>query len=205
LIGSLGYGGRREFGRTPVYELDLESFEIRPLKTTGDAPGWISRHLAHTEPGTETIRVAGGEVAVPADGSRKPYPRNDKVYRLDLRSLRWTAHDGPWRAVPLPEVDWPQHWRPVESAGKAWDLADALARSDWPGHPLFADEYEPVAQTGKHADAALLRSRADPDLWLVSEGPTYCGRSERPLKFETYRGMTAWREAAAGRGDRWWD
>jgi hypothetical protein len=139
------------------------------------------------------------------ENPRDPWPQNDRVYRLDLRTLRWTAHEEPWRPAPLPEMDWPQHWRPVVSPKKARDLADALARSVEPSHPLFADEYEPVAQTGEHADAALLCSRTDRDLWLVSEGPTYGGRADEPLKYEMYRGLGAWREAAAGRGERWWD
>jgi len=177
---------------------------IRRHEARGDAPGWIHRHHARLEP-EAVIRVSGGEVAVPMENPREPWPQNDRVYRLDLRTLRWTAHDDPWRAVPLPEVDWPEHWRPVASSVQAWDLADALGRSVGPGHPLFADEYEPVAQTGDNsALAVLLRSRADPDLWLVSEGPTYCGRSERPLKYETYQGLGAWRAAAAARGEWWW-
>jgi hypothetical protein len=118
--------------------------------------------------------------------------------------LRWTVQDEPWRAVPLPEVDWPEHWPSVLSPDQAWDLVDALARSAGPGHPLFADEYEPVARSGDSALAALLRSRADPDLWLVSEGPTYCGRADEPLKYETYRGIDAWLAAAAGRGEWRW-
>jgi hypothetical protein len=204
LVGSLGYSGRRAFGRTPVYELDVESFAIRPLETSGDAPGWIFRHLAWHEVEAETIRVAGGEVAVATENPREPYPRNDRVYRLDLRTLRWTVQDEPWRAVPLPEVDWPEHWPSVLSPDQAWDLVDALARSAGPGHPLFADEYEPVARSGDSALAALLRSRAHPDLWLVSEGPTYCGRADEPLKYETYRGIDAWLAAAAGRGEWRW-
>jgi hypothetical protein len=38
LIGSLGYYGRRAFGHTPLYELDLKSFSIRPLEASGDGP-----------------------------------------------------------------------------------------------------------------------------------------------------------------------
>jgi hypothetical protein len=201
LIGRLGYQGRRAFGQTPVFELDLESFAIRPLDTVGDAPGWIHRHLACLEAGAGTIRAVGGAVAIPMEDARKQYPRNDKVYRLDPQTLRWTVHEEPWRAMPVPNVVWPDGWRPIGSPDAARDLADALARSVGPDHLLFTDEYEPVAEA---MNAALLRSRAEPDVWIVSEGATYCGRAREPLKYETYYGVAAWQEAAAARGKWWW-
>ncbi len=46
IIGRLGYQGTREFGTTPVYRLDTETFAIEPVETTGTPPGWIHRHRA---------------------------------------------------------------------------------------------------------------------------------------------------------------
>ena len=41
LIGSLGYPGTRQYGKTPVYRLDTTTFQIERVETTGSEPGWI--------------------------------------------------------------------------------------------------------------------------------------------------------------------
>ena len=46
LIGSLGYRDLRRIGATQVLRLDCETLRIARLATTGDGPGWISRHTA---------------------------------------------------------------------------------------------------------------------------------------------------------------
>lgn len=44
IIGNLGYTEHRQAGVSPVYRLDLQTWAIHPVETTGDAPGWVSRH-----------------------------------------------------------------------------------------------------------------------------------------------------------------
>jgi hypothetical protein len=204
LIGSLGYGGHRRYGHTPVYALDLETFAIEPLATEGDMPGRIHRHHAGLEPDGQTVRVSGGEILRPDAGDNGRNDHNDRVFRLDLRSLRWTVAEEPWLAPPMPEVAWPPGWNPIRSQLKSRNVADGLARSVAPDHPLFPSDYVAVAQTGDVALAVLLRSVADPQLFIVAEGPTWCGRAENPLKWEPYEGIASWLAAAEGRGEWWW-
>src|SRR5205823_10613086 len=46
LIGSLGYQGTRQFGKTPVYRLDIETFHIEEVQASGEAPGWVYKQRA---------------------------------------------------------------------------------------------------------------------------------------------------------------
>lgn len=46
IIGSLGYMGERQVGKTQVCRLDINTFEIEEITTSGDNPGWISDHSA---------------------------------------------------------------------------------------------------------------------------------------------------------------
>jgi len=60
LIGSLGYVENRPTGRTQVLRLNLKDFSIDRIETSGEAPGWISRHRARLD--GNRIVVWGGKV-----------------------------------------------------------------------------------------------------------------------------------------------
>jgi hypothetical protein len=68
---------------------------------------------------------------------------------------------------------------------------------------MFARDYVVVARQGEPASALLLRMADDPEQFVVSQGPTYCGRDERPLEYETFAGWAAWLAAAEARGGAW--
>ena len=87
IIGSLGYPGSRQFGETPVYCLDTNTLQISHVKTTGDQPGWISKHRAFLA-GPHEIRVWGGKITVMANESES-YEDNQESWVLDTSSLRW--------------------------------------------------------------------------------------------------------------------
>jgi len=87
VIGSLGYPQTRRHGVTPVYRLDLRTFRIEPLETTGEAPGWISRHRAALV-ASRQIHISGGKVAV-SDGEKELYADHSQTFVLDLDGLRW--------------------------------------------------------------------------------------------------------------------
>jgi ankyrin repeat protein len=91
LIGSLGYHGRRDPARTPVYRLDTRTFAIEALSPSGTPPGWISRHRAVLH-GPRLIRVSGGKRHV-GDG-KDGYPDNGGAWLLDLERMAWLP-DGP--------------------------------------------------------------------------------------------------------------
>ncbi len=84
IIGNLGYRATRQIGYTPVYKLDIKSYRIVKLDTTGTNPGWIYKHKA-TFDGVKTITLTGGECRA----SEKDYVKNDAVYILNLDMLEW--------------------------------------------------------------------------------------------------------------------
>ena len=87
IIGSLGYQGERRFGETPVYCLDTRTFEIHLLETTGDSPGWISRHRARLN-GPNEIFVWAGKIAAEA-GDAEAYEDNQRAWVLDVARGQW--------------------------------------------------------------------------------------------------------------------
>ena len=200
LVGSLGYRGERQVGRTQVVALDLETMRIEAVEREGETPGWISRHHGAAGGGRaddsrgwrEGDRDGGG-------GGGEDYVDNGRVFRLDVGTGRWTAHEEAWRATATPG-EWPEGWRAVESAEEARFIADGLARSVRWDHLLFADEWEVVAKTGEGTLAALLRLRDDGEEWMVSEGPTWTGRAEEGLRYERYRGIEAGARRREGGG-----
>lgn len=88
IIGGLGYHGSRQFGTTPIYRLNCATWEIEPIKSSGDNPGWIYEHKARfVEPGV--LVVSGGKICQEIDGEEQHVENKDK-YRLDLSSMTWT-------------------------------------------------------------------------------------------------------------------
>lgn len=61
IIGNLGYTKQRRSGETPVFRLNTVTYEIERVETTGEAPGWISRHDTDLID-NNTIRISGGYV-----------------------------------------------------------------------------------------------------------------------------------------------
>ena len=103
LIGTIGYSGERDSGATPVYRLDTNPYAIERLTTTGDHPGWISRHEAQLDPESAIITIRGGKLHGDRDG-KPTYDDNDRVHQLDLRTLRWSLSSDRYQAV---ESYWP--------------------------------------------------------------------------------------------------
>ena len=83
IIGGLGYIGDRKDDVTPVFRLNLKDFSISRIETTGDAPGWISRHTAKLE--GSVISVSGGKVS-----SADHYQDFQGAYSLDAQTCKWT-------------------------------------------------------------------------------------------------------------------
>ena len=87
VIGSLGYRGTRRPGHTPVYRLDTRSMAIRSVKTTGDAPGWISEHTAKLA-GGDRILVRGGVICAET-GERDKFVSNEETFELFFEGMVW--------------------------------------------------------------------------------------------------------------------
>jgi ankyrin repeat protein len=87
LIGSLGYPGTRRYEDTPVYRLNIETFRIEPVQTTGKTPGWIYKHRAVISTPDE-IRVFGGEV-LHSENGEEVHSKNEKVFILNVQRRVW--------------------------------------------------------------------------------------------------------------------
>lgn len=92
VIGSLGYFGQRGYGSTPVYRLDLRTWRMERVRTTGEGPGWIHRHRA-TRVGESGIRLVGGEVLM-EEGGEERWSTNEAGFLLDAESLVWRRETG---------------------------------------------------------------------------------------------------------------
>jgi ankyrin repeat protein len=93
IIGGLGYQGARRFGETPVYRLNTTTLQIRRIETTGEPPGWVSRHRAVLASPHE-IRVWAGKIAAEV-GETETYDDNRRACVLDVTRRQW-------RREPLP-------------------------------------------------------------------------------------------------------
>ncbi|WP_299632701.1 hypothetical protein [uncultured Roseobacter sp.] len=82
IIGGLGYMGDRKDDITPVFRLNLQDFSISSVETTGDAPGWISRHTAELV--GSVINVSGGSIS-----SRGQYRDYQGAYSFDVETCEW--------------------------------------------------------------------------------------------------------------------
>jgi ankyrin repeat protein len=89
LIGSLGYPGTRQYGKTPVYRLDTTSFQIERMETTGNEPGWIYKHRATLSTPKE-VRIFGGEIVSLAD-DQEVHSENSKTFILDVEHRVWRS------------------------------------------------------------------------------------------------------------------
>ena len=92
IIGGLGYPEDREPGTTPVYRLNCTSYAIEKVETSGEAPGWISRHRAafHADKGEAgEIHVWGGGVYLGEDEDQEKWEDNEATFVLDLASGKW--------------------------------------------------------------------------------------------------------------------
>jgi len=86
LIGALGYKDERLPGYTQLYALDLGTFAIQKLESSGESPGWIHDHQATLSEDKEAIIVTGGKVHL---GKGQVLKENIDDWKLTLDSWRW--------------------------------------------------------------------------------------------------------------------
>ena len=86
IVGNLGYPEQRRPDETPVYRLDLNSFAIAPVATTGDLPGWLHRHGAELADDGRRLVVSRG---ITVDEDDDLFDSIDD-WSLDLETLAWT-------------------------------------------------------------------------------------------------------------------
>ena len=93
IIGSLGYPGSREIGKTPLYRLDTRAWRIEALDAGGIGPGRIYGHRAKAL-ASGAIRVCGGTIITSRDnavsGGREDHVPNNRCFDLDVGQLVWS-------------------------------------------------------------------------------------------------------------------
>lgn len=89
LIGNLGYNDDRRPGCTQVLRLDLTTFEVENLETSGNGPGWLHSHTARVCSDGMSIQVQGGKVF----NAEKKIVANEATHQLDTKTLEWSCLD----------------------------------------------------------------------------------------------------------------
>lgn len=163
LIGSLGYQHERRVGHTPVYELSLPDFHLSPIETTGEMPGWISRHEAELGPDGRIV-IRGGDVMRLRDG-KQLFRRNVEEFSFDP-SGQWVrlTHRN-WREFsigPDPSGMLPYRLRQCSST------VDEFLPTEVPHQVLEADEWNQRLLTVEGVRVAITLNSFD--LRVLIEG-----------------------------------
>jgi len=100
LIGSLGYPADRRPDQTQLLLLDLNDYRMSTLETSGELPGWISRHEAQFD-NDRTITIRGGKTIRMQDGEQI-LRDNVEEFALDLTTRSWKRNtDRRWKQFAI--------------------------------------------------------------------------------------------------------
>ena len=149
LIGSIGYADNRDVGRTQVYALDTDTLAIAEIASTGDQPGWISKHNATLNDDGSSIVVSGGAVMT-VEG----FLESIDDWSLSLGDFRWTRlTKRKWIRFQVGRTDraglhlWKYDMRKlaIEHPGAGFDREDDLAAEIGvePNMEVYAALYTP--------------------------------------------------------------
>ena len=87
MIGNLVYPEERHPGKSPVRILDLETFAITEMQTSGTPPGWIHGHKVTLSEDGSSILLSGGKLE--RGGKEGTLVENIDDWRLHLSDWRW--------------------------------------------------------------------------------------------------------------------
>ena len=117
ILGNLGYPEARKLSLTQAFILDLASFAVTPVRTSGISPGWLHGHTATLSDDSGSILVSHGKVI--RDGDDGSLVENIDDWRLQLADWRWEQ---------LSDRRWPR-WEILRADGKRnhlWEIEQAL-------------------------------------------------------------------------------
>ncbi len=116
IVGSLSYPKKRDTNLTQIAALDLTSFTISLLDSTGDKPGWIHSHDALFNSDEGSILITKGLID---QGEGKPLRENIDDWTLDIQTWNWSR---------LTDRNWPQLeiYREDKTRNYLWKMRQAL-------------------------------------------------------------------------------
>ena len=132
VIGCLGYPEDRNAGRTPVQILDLSTFAMSSVETSGTAPGWIYKHQAVLSDNESSIIITGG--MLDRGGSDNTLVENLDDWQLRLADWKWER---------LTQHRWPR-WevrRKDGSTNHLWHFEQALWSKNFPDLKRATEEF----------------------------------------------------------------
>lgn len=88
IIGGLGYHGTRQFGRTPVFRLNCETWKIEEITSSGDNPGWIYGHKVGLVE-SDVLLISGGKICIEGNGEEQ-HIENGDGFTFDVSQRAWT-------------------------------------------------------------------------------------------------------------------
>lgn len=132
LIGSLGYKDMRQTGITQVFKFDTRTLMFSRVRTSGDGPGWISRHRAE-KIGKTAILIVGGKVETPAGD----YADNPDLFELDVVTMTWSRRThGDLAIFPVTSEDFQRYKSPAFGSANPQRASNpfwlAMAKCNWP-------------------------------------------------------------------------
>ena len=86
LIGNLGYADARHPGQTQVLRLEIDTWSVSSIETSGECPGWISRHRAELSQDGREIHIVGGLIQ---QGDESSLVENIDEWSLNLETFQW--------------------------------------------------------------------------------------------------------------------
>jgi len=121
IIGCLGYPEDRRPDECPVFSLDPQTFQIRPVKTAGIAPGWLHRHEAQWSADRNAILIQRGKL-LREDGT---IVENIDDWQLRVEDWRWEQlTDRRWRRWEFARED--------EELNHLWDIEQLWMERQFP-------------------------------------------------------------------------
>lgn len=67
VVGGLGYSGSGQFGTTPIYRSNCQTWKIESVASSGDNPGWIYDHKARLDDSGQLV-ISGGKICIEVNG-----------------------------------------------------------------------------------------------------------------------------------------
>jgi hypothetical protein len=155
IIGSLGYPEDRIRAYTQLYLLDISSFKIEKINSSGCSPGWIHKHQAILSSDNKSIAINNGEVDV---GSEHSLRENIDDWSLNIFEWRWDR---------LSEKKWTR-WE-IKSRNKTynhlWDIRRALFSLEANWENDYKNKMDELSrELGYLPDVKLVKKIYTPDI-----------------------------------------